>query len=403
MIEKLKTVIYTCMTVFLAVAILLEPEETFEASIRGINLWLEIVFPSLLPFFIVTELLLAFGIVKFIGVLLEPFMRPLFNVPGAGGVVLGMGLSSGYPSGAKMATRLREEQLLSRIEAERLIAFTNASNPLFIFGAIAVGFFHDPQAGVLIATCHYVACILTGICMRFYMYNNEERGLVRHESNKIRKAIRILHQSRLAQKQPLGKILGEAVMSSITTLCMIGGFIVLFSVINKLLFILGITDFISHFINYGLRSINLSENISYPLISGIFEITLGTQMIAQADDVSLLVQFLFVGIVLAFNGFSIQAQVASIISTSDIRFFPYLLGRFIHIFFAILLTLLLFQPLYANKKASISPHLPVSTDLDSTNIWALTYEWLTMYGPLITLFSISAAILLIITTTYLRN
>ncbi len=92
-------------------------------------------------FFITAELLIGFGFVKFIGVLCEPIMRPLFNVPGVGSFAWAMGMASGYPTGAKIATRLREEKQLTRIQAERLVSFTNASSPLFIFGAVSVGFF----------------------------------------------------------------------------------------------------------------------------------------------------------------------------------------------------------------------------------------------------------------------
>ncbi|GAE91756.1 membrane protein [Gracilibacillus boraciitolerans JCM 21714] len=60
------------------------------ASQRGLEVWASVVFPSLLPFFIVAELLIAFGgVVHFIGVLCEPIMRPLFNVPGVGGDLSG--------------------------------------------------------------------------------------------------------------------------------------------------------------------------------------------------------------------------------------------------------------------------------------------------------------------------
>ncbi|MGQ0438264.1 nucleoside recognition domain-containing protein, partial [Bacillus sp. B-TM1] len=37
------------------------------------------LFPSLLPFFIIAELLISIGVVKFIGVILEPLMRPLLR------------------------------------------------------------------------------------------------------------------------------------------------------------------------------------------------------------------------------------------------------------------------------------------------------------------------------------
>lgn len=98
--------------------------------------------PFITPiFFIVSELLIGFGVVTFIGTWLEPLMRPLFRVPGVGGFVWAMGLASGNPAGAKLTARLRKENKVNRIEAERLVSFTNSANPLFIFGAIAVGFF----------------------------------------------------------------------------------------------------------------------------------------------------------------------------------------------------------------------------------------------------------------------
>lgn len=122
--EQIKSLVMAISASFLGVSIILFPEQSFEASFRGIQLWIEVVFPSLLPFFIVAELLMAFGVVKFIGVLLEPMMRPLFNVPGTGGVVLGMGLASGYPAGTKITSQLRKENAISKTEGERLISFT---------------------------------------------------------------------------------------------------------------------------------------------------------------------------------------------------------------------------------------------------------------------------------------
>ena len=111
--------------------------------------------------------MIGFGVVKFIGVLLEPFMRPLFSVPGVGGFVWAMGMASGNPAGAKFTARMREEESL-RIEAERLVAFTSCSNPLFIFGAVAVGFFHNIEFGLIFAISHYGANFFVGLLMRFY-------------------------------------------------------------------------------------------------------------------------------------------------------------------------------------------------------------------------------------------
>ena len=71
-----KSITLAGAAVLMASALIIMPEESFEASVRGLDIWLEIVFPSLLPFLIISEMLIAFGVVKFLGVFLEPFMRP---------------------------------------------------------------------------------------------------------------------------------------------------------------------------------------------------------------------------------------------------------------------------------------------------------------------------------------
>ncbi|MBU2701199.1 nucleoside recognition membrane protein YjiH [Sporomusaceae bacterium BoRhaA] len=69
---------------FMTIAMVEYPKDTFDSAVMGLNLWWNVVFPALLPFFILSEILMGLGIVHFIGVLLEPLMRPLFNVPGIG-------------------------------------------------------------------------------------------------------------------------------------------------------------------------------------------------------------------------------------------------------------------------------------------------------------------------------
>src|SRR5699024_2741099 len=163
MLQLFKTFFLATTVVCIGVSLIIFPSQALEASIRGLNMWWEIVFPSLLPFFITAELLIAFGVVRFVGVLFEPIMRPLFNVPGAGSFGWIMGMASGYPTGAKIAARLREDDQLTKTEAERLVSFTNASSPLFIIGAVSIGFFHDPQLGILLAAAHYAGNALVGV------------------------------------------------------------------------------------------------------------------------------------------------------------------------------------------------------------------------------------------------
>lgn len=354
-------------------------------------MWWEIVFPSLLPFFIISEMLIGFGVVKFIGVLLEPFMRPLFKVPGVGGFVWAMGMASGNPAGAKLSARLRQERQLTKIEAERLAAFTNCSNPLFIFGAVSVGFFNNPKLGVVLALAHYIANFFVGIVMRFY--GREEESKRKRKDRRrisIKVALRALHRTRVNDKRPIGKILGDAVISSIQTLLMIGGFIILFSVINKLLFHLHITTTLALLIDQLFLLLQLPKDMSIPFISGIFEITLGSQMTSQIQESTILQQAIIVSFILGFAGLSVQAQVASIFAETDIRFKPFFFARILQGIFAGFLTILLWNPVYKGVFEPKQPSESISVFWQTQSDGASkVIEWVATVGPLITICSLS--------------
>ena len=145
----------------------------------------------------------------------------------------------------------------------------------------------------------------------------------------------------LTRKRPIGKLLGDAIVSSIQTLLMIGGFIILFSVLNKMITVFHITATLSFIMQHILSFFQLSIDFSIPILSGIFEMTLGSQMISQINETPLLQQAMVTSFILAFSGLSIQAQVASILAETDIRFKPYFshelfkvfLPLFLHLYF----------------------------------------------------------------------
>ncbi|KOR83787.1 sporulation protein [Bacillus sp. FJAT-22058] len=383
--SKSKTVLLATSVTMMAVGLIIFPQESFEASKGGLNIWWTIVFPSLLPFLIFSELLISFGVVRFIGVMLEPFMRPLFRVPGVGGFVWAMGLASGFPAGAKYTVRLRQEEQLTRIEAERLVCFTNSSNPLFLFVAVAVGFFHNPHLGIILALSHYLGNICVGIIMRFYRWKEEKsHAKVLTKLPSIRQAFSQMHQTRIKETRPFGSLLGDAVLSSIQTLLMIGGFIILFSVVNKLLFHMNITGLLASGVGGILHIFNFPDSLSLPFISGMFEMTLGSKLTSTVEEATLFQQTVMTSFILAFNGFSIQAQVASIIAATDIRFTPFFLARIAHGLLASIITVLLWEPFYKGKMYSGSPinAFPVSGSGEHANS---LYQSMLDIGPILTL------------------
>ncbi|MFJ7929331.1 sporulation integral membrane protein YlbJ [Peribacillus sp. NPDC096448] len=383
--SKSKTVLLATSVTMMAVGLIIFPQESFEASKGGLNIWWTIVFPSLLPFLIFSELLISFGVVRFIGVMLEPFMRPLFRVPGVGGFVWAMGLASGFPAGAKFTVRLRQEEQLTRIEAERLVCFTNSSNPLFLFVAVAVGFFHNPHLGIILALSHYLGNFCVGIIMRFYRWKEEKSHTkVLTKLPSIRQAFSQMHRTRIKETRPFGSLLGDAVLSSIQTLLMIGGFIILFSVVNKLLFHMNITGLLASGVGGILHIFNFPDSLSLPFISGMFEMTLGSKLTSTVEEATLFQQTVMTSFILAFNGFSIQAQVASIIAATDIRFTPFFLARIAHGLLASIITVLLWEPFYKGTMYSGNPinAFPVSGSDEHANS---LYQSMLDIGPILTL------------------
>jgi sporulation integral membrane protein YlbJ len=388
-----KSVSLASTAVLMASALIIMPEESFEASVRGLDIWLEIVFPSLLPFLIISEMLIAFGVVKFLGVFLEPFMRPLFKVPGAGGFVWAMGLASGNPSGAKLTVRLRQDGQLTRVEAERLVSFTSSSNPLFIFGAVSVGFFLNPELGILLAIAHYASNIGVGLIMRFYGRREERKQFdERGEKNSfsILEALKIMHRTRLKDKRPFGKILGDAVNSSVQTLLMIGGFIIIFSVMNKVLFHLHITAFAASLFSSVFGFLDLPQSLSIPFVTGLFEMTLGSKLTSQVENASLMQQAIITSSLLAFSGFSIQAQVASILAETDIRFQPFFIARLIQTLLSGVITWLLFNPVYMGLRDRRQNSNVEETFAESHGTFGDVFGFLAHNGPMITLLTLTA-------------
>lgn len=117
-----------------------------------------------------------------------------------------------------------------------------------------------------------------------------------------------MHETRIKDKRPVGEIMGDAVINSIKTLVMVGGFIILFSVLNKMLFLIGVTPFIAIFFQSVLQFFFIPVELALPFITGLFEITLGANMISKENVDPFLASVIVVSFILGFNGFSVQGS-----------------------------------------------------------------------------------------------
>ena len=165
---KLKRNFISLLFLLFTLSILIFSNSNLSAVKSGINLWATSVVPSLFPFFVATELLMHTNIVYHIGNILNRFMKPLFNIRGEGAFAFIMGIISGYPIGAKIATNFRKENICTKEECERLLSFTNNSGPLFIIGSVGILLYRNTMIGILLFMTHLLASLSVGIIFRFW-------------------------------------------------------------------------------------------------------------------------------------------------------------------------------------------------------------------------------------------
>lgn len=357
-VRKLQPLIALSPWLLMLALIPLYPLKSFEAAARGVAIWWDVLFPALFPFLVIAELLVGLGIMHFIGSLFDPLMRPLFRVPGYGGFVMAMGFASGYPVSARLTAQLREQKLLNRAEGERLVAFTTSSDPIFLIGAVSVGFFHDPGLAVVLAAAHYGGSLLVGFAMRLHSPSALHSAPAAPSSPQTTTAgfarpFIAMHKARLDDGRPLGLMLQQAVANSMRLVLMIGGLVVFFSVMLELLAAVGVLDLLYAAAAGAFRLLHVPDPLARAAVDGMFEVTLGAKSAGAAPTaVPLLHKAAVAAAVLSWAGLSVHAQIVSLLSRTDLRYTPFLMARLLHGIFAFLLVYLLWRPLAPVRDAA---------------------------------------------------
>lgn len=289
----------------------------------GLSLWANSVIPSLFPFFVATELLMHTNIVYQLGNILNRYMKPIFNIRGEGAFAFIMGIISGYPVGAKIASNFRQNNICTKEECERLLSFTNNSGPLFIIGTVGVLMFKNTSIGVLLFITHLLSCITVGIIFRFWKRKKTSDDFITH-SNSSKQT------SKTVSFSNLGEILAESITSATSTILLIGGFVVIFSSIISILKASGILNLCASCVSPVFNILNIDTSFATPFISGFLEITNGISAISNIACKKLSINIIFTSFLLGFGGISVLLQVLSITSKTDLSIKPYILGKLLH-------------------------------------------------------------------------
>lgn len=319
---KIKQLLFPIIFLLFIICLVIFSNNNIIAAKSGLSLWANSVIPSLFPFFVATELLSYTNFTHILGKLFNKIMKPIFNVRGEGSFALIMGIISGYPVGAKIATKLREDGICSKEECERLLSFTNNSGPLFIIGTVGISMFGNSSIGFLLLITHILACLTTGFLFRFWKY---------HSNNIKTSSLSVKSSSNMyVNFSNLGKIIGDSINHSISTIMMIGGFVVLFSVIISILKASNLLSISVMLLAPIFNNTIIPTSFVAPFITGLLEITNGINTIASVPMKNISLNIICVAFLLGFGGISIFLQVFSITSKSDLSIKPYIFGKILH-------------------------------------------------------------------------
>jgi sporulation integral membrane protein YlbJ len=359
--KDIPTIILATLFCILVIYIVLFPNESFKAAQEGLLLWFNVVLPALLPFFICVEILIGLGIVSFLGSCFRSIMRPIFNIPGEGAFAFFMSIASGYPVGAKITASLLESGTCTKIEAQRMLSLCSTSGPLFIIGAVATGILSNPKLGLLLAASHYLSAISAGLIMRFWG-SKKGRQLTSIGAVTYRRAMNPLKEMLEYKKKDgraFGKLMGDAVKNAMNLNFMIGGFIILFSVITAILKTSGILELVSKGICMLLPFLDINPKAMSGLLIGILEVTNGIKECALGD-ISLISKLMLTSFMIGFGGLSINAQVLSVISGAKLHFGLYTFMKLLQGVAAAVYTYFLFDMMGAKQAFNVFDPVNVS-------------------------------------------
>ena len=320
---KLKRNLLPILFLGFTLCLLIFSKSNLPAVKSGLALWANSVVPSLFPFFVATELLMHTNVITLFGNLLNRFMKPFFNIRGEGAFAFVMGMISGYPVGAKIASNFRQNNICSKEECERLLSFTNNSGPLFIIGTVGILMFKNTTIGILLFITHLLACVTVGFIFRYWKKDKSTF----HTNSSVTSFNK---EKKTASFSNLGEILAESITSSISTILLIGGFVVIFSSIISIFKASGLLNSLTILFSPLFEILKIDPSFIQGLLTGVLEITNGIHTISSIACKKLSFNLIFTAFLLGFGGISVLLQVWSITSKTDLSIKPYVYGKILH-------------------------------------------------------------------------
>lgn len=253
-------------------ALLLLRSQVAAAAVRqGLTLCAQSLLPALFPFFVAVSWAVNCGLFHTLQGMGIPTSAAVFF----------LGALGGYPLGARTVGEAYRGGLLTKSEAEHLLACCNNAGPAFILVVVGQTAFHSTAAGLALWAIHLTAALMVALlfCRR--------------------------QTARTATPPPVispAAAFIAAVGSAAETMVRLSAFVVFFTVVMALL-------------------TSLFGTVP-PLLAGFLELTVGVTALTSHR-----LGFTMAAGLLGWGGVSVHCQAAAVLSDTDLSLRHYLLGK----------------------------------------------------------------------------
>lgn len=285
--------------------ILTHPQLSLYYAGTGLDLWFRNMLPSLLPFMIISGIMVQMKVTDKFAMLLYPVVKPLYRVRRNVCYAMMMGFLCGFPMGARVVNELYTRHMLTKREAEYLLAFCNNIGPVY-FCTFALPLLERKRIAPYLFGMYGIP-LLYGLFLRYTLYRDLALNVVNRASAGGAALICCENEADhkgVSPKQFLAESLlaetDSSIHSAIQAMLALGGYMMLYNLLNLIPHIL---------LGHPLR-----------LLSPLLEITGGLKILGTAHP-------LYSLLALSFGGLCCIAQTYTCIGKSGLSIGRYVLHK----------------------------------------------------------------------------
>ncbi len=284
----------------LFILILVHSQEAAAFAAQGFLLWYSQMIPALLPFMILSGIMIRMGLSEKLGSWFRPLLKPLLNCRSQVSYGVLMGFLCGFPMGARVAAQLYQAGKINREEARFLLAFCNNIGPVYFCSFVLP--LLERRLVLPYVLGMYGTALLYGILLRRTLFRclpkpPGKRLLRKPLSGSSRK---LPDLPRSSEAVSLLEHLDAGVQAGLQSIISLCGYMILFNLLNLIPYLL-----LPRFSCW---------------ISPLLEITGGLKQLGQRCP-------LYTLLLLPFGGLSCIAQTYSMIHDNDLPLGEYVLHK----------------------------------------------------------------------------